>query len=310
MNSPLVSICCITYNHSLFIHECIDGFMMQETDFDYEIIIHDDASTDGTREVLLEYKNKYPEKFKLVLQDENQWAKGVRGIFSRFTFPLAKGKYIALCEGDDYWTDPLKLQKQVDFLEESEEYVLTYHNANIIDETGKVINQSKLPDIRKKDFSGLELRETKFILTLTMVFRNCIENYPSNFLNVYNGDIALVSLLGNFGKGKYMDEIKPASYREHDGGVWSKEDVINRKLKSLNTPLELLKFYKKKKDSHLEAYFHQKLTGSLNDLSTSPIPIDIKKKVTKFIFNNISQIGVRNAQYYLRNILLIRKKNV
>lgn len=303
-----VSIVMVTYKHEAFIAEAIEGVLMQECDYDVELIIADDCSPDGTAEIVQSYIDNHPKGhwIKYTRHEQN------KGMMPNFVWALkqAKGEYIALCEGDDYWTDPNKLKKQVDFLEESEEYVLTYHNANIIDETGKVVNQSKLPDIRKKDFSGLELRETKFILTLTMVFRNCIEKYPSNFLNVYNGDIALVSLLGNFGKGKYMDEIKPASYREHDGGVWSKEDVTNRKLKSLNTPLELLKFYKKKKDSHLEAYFHQKLTGSLDDLSTSPIPSEIKKKVTKFIFNNISQIGVRNAQYYLRNILLIRKKNV
>ncbi len=118
---PKVSICCVTYNQASYIKASLDSFLMQETNFDFEIIIHDDASTDGTSDIIREYEKKYPNIIKPQIQIENQWSKGVRGIFSRFTFPRSAGKYIALCEGDDYWTDPLKLQKQVDFLENNEE---------------------------------------------------------------------------------------------------------------------------------------------------------------------------------------------
>src|SRR5690606_25359461 len=100
-----------------FIRQCLDGIFMQKCNFEYEILIHDDASTDDTQKIIKEYQQKYPEIIKPILQTENQYSKGVRGIMARFNFPRAKGKYIALCEGDDYWTDPLKLQKQIDFLE-------------------------------------------------------------------------------------------------------------------------------------------------------------------------------------------------
>ena len=96
--------------------QCLDGFMMQQTNFAFEVLIHDDASTDGTTEIIKEYEAKYPEIIKPIYEEENQWVKGRRGS-AVFNFPRAKGKYIAMCEGDDYWTDPLKLQKQVDFLE-------------------------------------------------------------------------------------------------------------------------------------------------------------------------------------------------
>ncbi len=112
---PLVSICCITYNHEDFIRDAIEGFLMQKTSFPIEIIIHDDASTDNTANIIEEYANKYPDLFVTILQSENQWSKGGGSIYARFVYPRARGKYIALCEGDDYWTDPLKLQKQVDF---------------------------------------------------------------------------------------------------------------------------------------------------------------------------------------------------
>ena len=105
---PLVSICSITYNHAPYIRQCLDGFLMQKTNFKYEIIIHDDASTDGTAEIIKEYAERYPDLITPVFQTENQYSKGLRGFFAKFVFPHAKGKYIALCEGDDYWIDPYK----------------------------------------------------------------------------------------------------------------------------------------------------------------------------------------------------------
>ncbi len=126
---PLVSICSITYNHAPYIRQCLDSMLMQQTDFDYEIIINDDCSTDGTTEIIKEYESKYPHIIKPIYHDENQYSKGVRGMFAKFVFPQAQGKYIAICEGDDYWTDPLKLQKQVDFLESHPDYSMCFHNA-------------------------------------------------------------------------------------------------------------------------------------------------------------------------------------
>src|SRR5690606_1543694 len=105
MKHPLVSVSCITYNHSSYIRQCLDGFVMQKCDFAFEVLIHDDASTDDTQEIIKEYQAKYPEIIKAVLQKENQYSKGIRGISPRFNFPRAQGKYIAMCEGDDYWTD-------------------------------------------------------------------------------------------------------------------------------------------------------------------------------------------------------------
>ena len=102
-NCPLVSICCITYNHAPYIRQCLDGFMMQQTNFTFEVLIHDDASTDGTADIIREYESKYPDIIKPIYQTENQYSKGVK-VSATFNFPRAKGKYIAMCEGDDYWT--------------------------------------------------------------------------------------------------------------------------------------------------------------------------------------------------------------
>ena len=125
MERQLVSICCLAFNHEPYIRKCIEGFLMQKTCFSFEVLIHDDASTDKTAEIIREYEAKYPKIVKSIYQSENQYSKGIK-VSQIYQFPRAKGKYIAICEGDDYWTDPLKLQKQVDFLEKNEDYGLVY----------------------------------------------------------------------------------------------------------------------------------------------------------------------------------------
>lgn len=116
-----VSIVCITYNQEPYIRKVLDSFVNQKTNFKIQIIIHDDASTDGTKEILEEYKSRYNDLFDLVLQEENKYSQGI-DILGTYVFPLVKGKYIAYCEGDDYWPDLNMLQKQYDFLEAHPEY--------------------------------------------------------------------------------------------------------------------------------------------------------------------------------------------
>jgi len=127
----LVSCICITYNHKDFINKCLDGMLMQETDFPYEIIIYDDCSTDGTREIVKEYAEKYPNKIRTVLPEENQYSKIGDIVREVFVHPIVKGKYVALCEGDDFWNDPLKLQLQANFMEKHPEYSVCYHECLI-----------------------------------------------------------------------------------------------------------------------------------------------------------------------------------
>ena len=108
-----MSICCLTYNHAKYIRQCMDGFLMQETDFPVEILVHDDASTDGTDVILREYEVKYPDKIFPIYEKENKFSRGYRGRMDLFNYTRARGRYIAYCEGDDYWTDPHKLQRQM-----------------------------------------------------------------------------------------------------------------------------------------------------------------------------------------------------
>ena len=131
---PLVAIRCITYNHGSYIRDALDGFVMQQTDFSFVAIVHDDASTDNTAAIIREYASRYPDIILPIYETENQYSKhdgSLRRIMNN-ACAATGAKYIALCEGDDYWTDPLKLQKQVDFLESHPDYSLCFHNANAL----------------------------------------------------------------------------------------------------------------------------------------------------------------------------------
>lgn len=133
-NNPIVSIICLTYNQEKFVRDCLDGFLAQKTDFPFEILIYDDASTDSTPEIIMEYALKYPTVFKPTYYTENNYSKGL-GFVGLYTgIKEARGKYVAYCEGDDYWTDEQKLQKQVDFLEANPQYAICAHETTIRNE--------------------------------------------------------------------------------------------------------------------------------------------------------------------------------
>lgn len=250
---PFISICCMTYNHENYIRQCLDGFVMQQTTFPFEILVHDDASTDHTSSIVKEYEAKYPHLFRCVYQTENQFAK--QNTLINILFPMSRGKYIALCEGDDYWTDPYKLQKQVDFLEANPDYVICYHNAKIIDEAGDLISHSKLPDNLKRDFSSHELKTGTWVLFLTMCFRNVVNELPDVFFKLMWGDTFLVSALGNYGKGKYLSNIQDAVYRKHPTSVWSSLPEIKRSYLSLDVYAKLHRYYSILKDDKYALYF-------------------------------------------------------
>lgn len=249
--SPLVSICCITYNHVAFIREAIDSFLMQKTDFPFEILVHDDASTDGTTDIILEYSKRYPLIVKPIIQTENQYSRG--GLINpRFVFPKASGKYIAICEGDDYWTDETKLQKQASFLENNPEYVITYTDCQPFDDTG-------ILDIdfggARRDLDSIQLQKSTPIFTLTTCFRNVIDHVPQDLMSARYGDMVIWSLIGHYGKGKYMDDILPSAYRVHADGVHSKKSNHEKVVMALITYSALLAYYRRISHDELSNYF-------------------------------------------------------
>src|SRR5690606_19880157 len=135
VENPLVTVCVQTFQHVSYIQECLEGILKQQTSFPFEILLGEDASTDGTREICLEYAQKHPDKIRLFLHHRENNIKIGGNPSGRFNFLYnlyaAKGKYIALCEGDDYWTDPMKLQKQVDFLQKNDDYGLVFSDVNV-----------------------------------------------------------------------------------------------------------------------------------------------------------------------------------
>lgn len=240
MTTPVVSICCITYNHENYIRQCLDGFVMQQTNFPFEILVHDDASTDGNAAIIREYEAKYPHLFRCVYQTVNQFA--IQNTLTNILFPMAKGKYIALCEGDDYWTDPLKLQKQVDFLEWNSEYALCFHSIQILEPDG-CLREDYITHVPEK-YEDIETlaRLGNYIHTPSVVFRNIITIFPPEFKESPLGDYFLYMLLGEQGKLKKLDDIM-AVYR-HGVGVWSTNGNDFRYNKTAITFLLLARYFK------------------------------------------------------------------
>lgn len=261
-DKPVVSICCITYNHEPYIEDALNGFLIQETDFPIEILVHDDASTDRTADIIQEYESTYPKLIKTHRQIENQFSRGRR--WFQFLTPKIKSDYIALCEGDDYWTDPNKLKIQIGFLNNNSDYVVSGHDAFVIDSYGNFLSKSKLPDYHKKDFTEHELRNGKaWILTMSCVYRNIQAlNIPER-CHVLNGDKFFTSLLGRYGKSKFHHEIKPACYRQHPGGVWSSLNENEKMFAKLNTYIVMRHFYNKAKDNDLKSNYESEFYKSL-----------------------------------------------
>ncbi|MBE0471376.1 MAG: glycosyltransferase [Methyloprofundus sp.] len=272
IDKPVVSICCITYNHEPYIEDALEGFLIQETDFPFEILIHDDASTDRTADIIREYEAKYPRLIKPIYQTENQYSQGKRATV--ILLPNAQGEFIALCEGDDYWTDTKKLQIQAEFLLRNPEVVITGHDAFIVDENGGHIKDSKLPNPQKRDFTGEDLILGKaWILTMSWMFRNVdLGNVPERGM-VKNGDNFFVSYLGRFGGSHYHDDIKPAGYRVHSGGVWSMLSDLDKKDSQLNTWFWMYRYYQRIGEGKYARHYWMKylralfFRASLKDLS-------------------------------------------
>lgn len=229
--TPLVSISFITFNQAPYLRACLDGFLMQKTSFIFEILIHDDCSTDETREIIEEYSKKYPDIIFPIFQTENQYSKGVRGMMARFNFPRSRGKYLALCEGDDYWSDPYKLQKQVDFLENNPDFSICFHNMKILNES----NPSAIEFTNSKDqesvSSILDLASKgNFMFTASVVFKKPKDGFPNWLTDLPIGDYAVHLFNAQFGKIKFLDQVMGV-YRIHTGGVWgsfSKEKLYDR----------------------------------------------------------------------------------
>ena len=206
-NTPLVSVRCITYNQQSFIAQTLDGFLSQETDFPFEVIVHDVASTDKTADVIREYEKKYPKIIKPIYETENQYSKNDDSL-DKIVDSACKGKYIAFCEGDDYWIDPLKLQKQISFLEKNLDYGYSYTNFKGFNQQKQQFFEMNIEGLSGDNYAHEMLNPTSSIWTLTFCCRK--ELYLSrpklNRKEYFCGDRLIFLHLASISKGLYLPE--------------------------------------------------------------------------------------------------------
>lgn len=228
-NIPLVAIECTVYNHEPYLRDCLDGFVMQQTDFPFVAVVHDDASTDKSADIVREYAAKYPDIIRPIYETENQYSKGTLSRIMNEALDATGAKYIALCEGDDYWTDPHKLQKQVDFLESHPDYALTSHRYTIYDHERATFE----PDYLHEAFRGKEMTEGitfsksnyldyPYMQTMSVVYRaDCYDS--EYYLSLPNrGDLVVFYVVLRNGLG-YCMNFNGAVYRRSNSGVYAKK---------------------------------------------------------------------------------------
>lgn len=212
-----VSVLCLTYNQEDYVKQTLDGFLLQKTNFAFEVLINDDASTDDTQKILKDYATKYPRIIKPVFQKENQYSKGLRNFIPRFLLPRVKGKYLAICEGDDYWTDPDKLQTQVDFMDKHPDYAICFHPVRVVYEDTND-KEFIFPDIKDESwYTHEELFKTNYIPTNSVMYRR--QKYRNLPTNIAPADWYLHLYHAQFGKIKYIDKVMSV-YRKHTSGMW------------------------------------------------------------------------------------------
>lgn len=280
MNEILVSISCITYNHSAYIRQCLDGMLMQQTTFGFEILIHDDCSTDGTDDIIREYVSRYPQIIKPLFEEENQYQQGKPIGTIVWNLPRAKGKYIAMCEGDDYWTDPLKLQKQVDFMEANPEYGLCYTDYSVCDEFGNITEESHFKTSQRKPILTFEehLFSQGYIAPMTWLFRKDVYTSITNDMIQGTTDGTYVLALEFFAKSKvaYLFDTT-ATYRVHQGSAsrpLSLSALFRYRKGVYDIEFEYIKRYTKN-----QWYFYLVLQQSMNEL----YPIAVELQDTEYI---------------------------
>ncbi|AOM81662.1 glycosyltransferase [Salisediminibacterium beveridgei] len=305
-NIPVVTVACITYNHERYIEDAISSFLMQETDFPFEVIIHDDASTDKTAKIVKNYAEKYPNIIKTILQTENQYSKGGR-IACRFIYPISRGNFVALCEGDDFWTDKEKLQIQYNLMQKNDSISLCCHTA-----TMTTPDKKPLKKIKPLYEEGIILTERLIespggiLATNSMFFKNIFKSgMPDYLMKAPTGDVALGHVLALHGKVYYLDRDMSV-YRKGVEGSWSNRSKVSSiKINHLKKTIESLE--------RLNEYSGRKYQSSIKK-RTEKIEFDIKMILKdKSLFadrifkekSNMDKIKIIGRFYFPRTLLKI-----
>jgi GT2 family glycosyltransferase/glycosyltransferase involved in cell wall biosynthesis/Flp pilus assembly protein TadD len=281
---PLVSVYVTAYQHEKYISKCLDSILSQRTNFPIEVVIGEDQSTDKTRPICIEYAEKHPDKIRLFLRNRKQTAlydekgnfkKSINGIL---TLKACRGKYVAICEGDDYWTDPDKLQKQVDFLEANNDYILCFTNCSILEDDK--ITQVNAVSHNKDTFSHEDV--PIYAPTLTLVFRGLkARELPALAAEVPGGDTFLLTWLSKFGKMKFLN-FNSAVYRKHANGVWSGKTAFEQKMHLFDTRLAMYQIAKLNLRNKLLDHLAEILNQSASIISSEEELSQYKKAMSSY----------------------------
>lgn len=282
VDNPMVSILTVTFNHDKYIKDALNSFLKQETSFPFEIIVHDDASQDNTKKIVKEYEAKFPHIIKPIYQKENQYSKGITNP-ACFILPKTKGRYIAVCDGDDYWTGTSKLEQQVTFLEKNKKYSMVYHNSYVVDENSNITVKKRSTNLKDYNQEEMLLGEG-FILTNTMMFRNFAssvwKDFSLKYAKMYNGDMALIHKLGFIGECKYMDDVDYAAYRVHSNGVWS----------SINETTKLQNMYQSKIKIKKNLNSFPKIQKKMSAIISKHFAVSLTRIMKQKDFKNYTKI--------------------
>lgn len=303
---PIVSICCITYNHESYIEETLEGFLIQHTDFPFEILIHDDASTDKTADIIREYEQKYPNITKPIYQTKNQYSQGAK-INSQFNFPRAKGRYIALCEGDDYWTDKDKLQMQVDGLTAYPGINMCFHFCSVLNRKEERIN----PDLSALEnvysvYSDREIIESDFhfVETNTIVFRKeALQKLDRYILSRSPVGDVWIRLAASLPNGALCVNKVMSTYRSLAAGSWG--DSM-RNGDAFLTFVEKMMWCIDKYDEYWGNRYSSELRNFKNKFINAVVQhqsVTLREKA-KFVMANSSGVTLRNRSNWVFLLML------
>lgn len=309
MDESIVSVCMITYNHAPFIADAIQGIVCQKTNFPIELVIGEDCSTDNTRKIIEQYQKDYPNIIRLLPNSENL---GVMKNFYR-TLNACNGKYIALCEGDDYWTDPLKLQKQVDFLESHPDYGMVYTDLNTFSQKEKSFIATNY-QFAEGNIYDKYLAGNIQIWTVTVCFRKrYIQNLPPlNTDKYFTGDIFIYSLICYHSKVKFLNE-KTCVYRvlensaSHFNG--NRKAAYFFRYKAFNTKLYLMNKYPLSDANIINSLTKKiiksriKYALSIGNYSIIREPLNIKFKVSNLIDFKLKICLILLKQKFIFNLI-------
>lgn len=282
---PVVSICCISYMHEKFIAKALDSFLGQKTNFHFEIVIGDDASTDATPEIIQKYAASHVGKIRVLERSTNQ---GMHKNLAE-TLKSCKGKFIALCDGDDYWCDVNKIQKQYDLLAQNDKTVLVYSGVQA--HKDGLIDYEYVGGI-EKDCTQFELIAMPSINTLTTMFRNVFKKMPDEFYASGAPDLFLWGYLGLFGESKFITGILPAIYNIHAGGIHSSKNMADKLIMHFMSAHALYLMHRRLGHHAAQAYFKRIcLNGALH--LTSKFGHSAKDKLyTAIKMNSTATMGL------------------